>query len=344
MIAIRLPNSYGTVYRLSGKRRNPWIARKFVCWKIDDKEQKATPVYKTIGYYPKRQDALNALAVYNLDPKDDVKITFADVFSLWSERHFPEISEPTAKSYRNAYAYLAPLHDREMKSIRTVDIEHTVEDADVPRTVVRFIKSLLIQMYRYALAHEVCDKDYSQLVDLKTDHEAQIERKVFTKEEVENLPDDVYGDVMRVALFTGMRPSEVCELQRDEVDFGSGMLRIKGSKTKAGKNRLCPIHPYILSTLQRNCLKSEKFGITGVFVNQHGSQVKYQRYKEQVYKLNHTPHDTRHTFATCAMLSGMDEYAVKLIMGHSVSDLTKRVYTHANEEWLKEQMGKYKIC
>ena len=341
---MRLPNSYGTVYRLSGKRRNPWIARKFVCWKIDDDNRKAIPVYKTIGYYPKRTDALNALAVYNLDPVDNVKITFSDVYNLWSERHFQDVSDATAKSYRNAYSYLAPLHDREMKSIRTVDIEHTVEDANVPRTVVRFIKSLLIQIYRYAMAHEVCDKDYSQLVDLKSDHEAQIERKVFTADEVNNLPNDVYGDVMRVALFTGMRPSEVCALQRSEIDFANGMLRIAGSKSKSGHNRAIPIHPNILSTLQRNCLKSANFGITGVFVNQHGNQVKYQRYKEQVYKLNHTPHDTRHTFATCAMLSGMDEYAVKLIMGHAVSDLTKRVYTHANEEWLKAEMGKYRIC
>lgn len=113
---------------------------------------------------------------------------------------------------------------------------------------------------------------------------------------------------------------------------------------KADKNRLCPIHPYILSTLQRNCLKSANLEQSAVFLNTHGQQVKYQRYKEQVYKLNHTPHDTRHTFATCANLCEMDDYAVKLIMGHAVSDLTKRVYTHANEEWLKEQMAKYKIC
>lgn len=344
MIIIRNPNGFGTVYKLSGKRRNPWIARKFVRWEVDDESKKSRPVYKTIGYFPKRTDALNALAVYNNDPIDNTRITFSDVFSLWSERHFPEVSEATAKSYRNAYAYLTPLHDKDMKQIRTADIEHTVEDGDVPRTVVRFVKSLLIQMYRYALAHEICDKNYSQLVDLRSDHEAQIERKVFTAEEVENLPNDVYGDVMRVALYTGMRPSEVCALQRSEVDFENGMLRIAGSKSKAGHNRVLPIHPYIYTTLQRNCLKSAKFDITGVFVNQHGNQVKYQRYKEQVYKLNHTPHDTRHTFATCAMLCEMDDYAVKLIMGHAVSDLTKRVYTHANEEWLKEQMAKYKIC
>ena len=32
---MKLPNGYGSIYKLSGKRRKPWIVRKTVGWKID---------------------------------------------------------------------------------------------------------------------------------------------------------------------------------------------------------------------------------------------------------------------------------------------------------------------
>lgn len=38
---MKLPNSYGSVYKLSGKRRNPWAARKTVGWSDD--------AYKRLG-------------------------------------------------------------------------------------------------------------------------------------------------------------------------------------------------------------------------------------------------------------------------------------------------------
>ena len=54
-------------------------------------------------------------------------------------------------------------------------------------------------------------------------------------------------------------------------------------------------------------------------------------------KLDHIPHDTRHTFATLADRCKMDDLCLKLIMGHTVSDITKGVYTHkTNEELLSE--------
>ena len=58
--------------------------------------------------------------------------------------------------------------------------------------------------------------------------------------------------------------------------------------------------------------------------------------------MNHRPHDPRTHFVTMAKRFGVDEYAIKYIIGHTITDLTERVYTKRNIEWLKEEMKKIK--
>ena len=57
---------------------------------------------------------------------------------------------------------------------------------------------------------------------------------------------------------------------------------------------------------------------------------------------NHRPHDGRKKFITMAKKYKLDEYAIKRLAGHSIADLTERVYTERDFEWLKEEMEKIK--
>jgi hypothetical protein len=52
------PNGYGTVYKMHGKRRRPYVVKIFV---TIDKESGRNK-YKTIGYFANRADAMRALA------------------------------------------------------------------------------------------------------------------------------------------------------------------------------------------------------------------------------------------------------------------------------------------
>ena len=58
--------------------------------------------------------------------------------------------------------------------------------------------------------------------------------------------------------------------------------------------------------------------------------------------MTHHPHETRHTFITKAKACGMDEYILKLIVGHSIADVTERVYAHRTVEQLKSEIRKIK--
>lgn len=42
-------------------------------------------------------------------------------------------------------------------------------------------------------------------------------------------------------------------------------------------------------------------------------------------------------------MSNLDEYAIKRLVGHSIADLTERVYTERDFEWLRAELEKNKI-
>ena len=90
---MRLPNSFGSVYKLSGKRRKPWAARKTVGWKTIEDTMQCHPVYAFIGYYATRAEALQALTAYNENPYDlkADTITFKEVYDKWSDKHYETI-------------------------------------------------------------------------------------------------------------------------------------------------------------------------------------------------------------------------------------------------------------
>ena len=118
---MRLPNGFGGIAKLSGKRRNPWRARITSGWTIDEKTQKAKQVYITIGYYPTRQLALQALSEYNTNPYDlDAnKVTFAEVYEKWAKKKFDEHFKDTEYTTDTYGALNYDKEDEERKEYQT---------------------------------------------------------------------------------------------------------------------------------------------------------------------------------------------------------------------------------
>ena len=65
---MRFPNGYGSVVKLSGKRRNPYVVRKTAGWRYDKEKDKQVQEYIIIGYAPTKADGLQMLAEYNKNP------------------------------------------------------------------------------------------------------------------------------------------------------------------------------------------------------------------------------------------------------------------------------------
>lgn len=62
-----------------------------------------------------------------------------------------------------------------------------------------------------------------------------------------------------------------------------------------------------------------------------------------LYGFSHKPHDTRHSFITYTKEAGMNEYILKLIVAHSIQDITEKVYMHRTLEQLHDEISKITI-
>ena len=68
------------------------------------------------------------------------------------------------------------------------------------------------------------------------------------------------------------------------------------------------------------------------------------RFEKTMETLNintpHRPHDPRVTFVTMGKKAGVDEYALKEMVGHSIQDITESTYTVRDVEWLRSDLEK----
>lgn len=107
---MKLPNGYGSVTKISGRRRNPQVVRKTDGYELDPEKRTKKQKYLIIGYAPTKAEGLKMLADYNNNPFDTkaAKMTFGEVFEEWSKTKFPTVSESNVKGYN--YCSISCMH------------------------------------------------------------------------------------------------------------------------------------------------------------------------------------------------------------------------------------------
>lgn len=350
---MKLPNGFGSVHKLPGNRRKPWRARKTIGWDTNFENGTCKQKYTTVGYYPTRAEALQALADYNANPYDlsTNTITFEEVYEKWSEEHFPTIVPSARRTWKSAFNYCSSLYQLRMKDIRVEHLEQAIRSATVGDNTKIRMKSLFNLMYKYCLKHEIVEKNYAELCDSIKKPRPQIIRTPFSNDEIQKLWENIqfpFVDMILIGIYSGFRPQELAVLKTIDINFEDNVIK-GGLKTDAGKNRLVPIHPAILDLVHNNYNKAVSLNSESLFNDENGQQgtwLTYDKYRGRWNKimkkldLHHRPHDTRHTFITKAKSCNVDEYILKLIVGHEVSDITEKVYTHRTIEDLQREIVK----
>lgn len=331
---MKQPNGYGSITKLSGRRRKPWIVR--APGVVDINEVKVER--HVIGTYETRKAAMLALAEYNTNPRDFSKeqLTFSQIYDLWYQRKYingkRKYSESSIGCARGAYNKCKPLHNKIFSDIRTDDMQHIIDDYTLSHAYMEHIKNLFKQLYAYALEYDIAQKDYSTYVSItKADDD---EHGVpFTSSDLDKLWKAYHNklpdiDLVLMLIYSGWRISEFVEI--DEIDLNNGIMR-GGIKTTAGKNRIVPIHSKILP-LVREKTKSGWYTNTSRTTKEFKSAVTVAGITEY-----HTPHDCRHTFATLLNNAGANPISVKRLMGHSGgNDVTEKIYTHKDINELRK--------
>lgn len=223
-------------------------------------------------------------------------------------------------------------------------------------TIARTIASVR-SFHQFLLREKVTEKDPS--VHIETPKQEKRLPKVLNLEEVEALlmspgnktAYDVRNKAMLELLYaTGMRVSELCSLQLQDVHITMGFIRCVG---KGSKERIIPIGKIAAEALVnyiedgRNLLtKKKKHDF--LFVNHHGGPLSRQGFWKILKKLSKeaniekdlTPHTLRHSFATHLLENGADLRAVQEMLGHADISTTQ-IYTHVSKTRLKDVYSTY---
>jgi len=312
---MKLPPNYGSVSKLSGKRRKPYCVRLTVGYQTDFELQRTKQIRKVLGYYATKKEAMQALAAYNDNPFDleNAKITFRQCY----EEAKKEFSQARAHNYRSAFRYLEEIADLPIRSIKAGMMQKCIDSCTT--TQQREIKTVCHKVYEYALRNEIVDRNPSQYLKSNT-VAPTIDRELFTSEEISYLwdhRDEWFCRVALILLYEGMRTKELRTLQPDQIDLDARMIRLTEGKNKASIRDI-PIHDAVFSILSD--FKSEPIHFTHNGLN------------KALKRLGaHTAHDTRHTFTSRMRECGAELLPLKLILGHTPDNITERVYTHLSE-------------
>ena len=335
---MRLPNGYGNVSKLPGNRRNPWRARKTVGWELDEEKGTLVQKYHTVGYFPTQSKALQALALYNENPYDlKSTITFSELYDKWSAEKFSTVSKSNENGYRASYAVCSSLYDLQFASIKKSHLQGVVDTCGKNYPTLRKLKVLFNQLFKYALENDICQKDYSEFVDIsKHKEKGKAEKhKPFSTKEVVQLWDNIerneYVKVVLMLIYSGLRISELLDLKKENVHIDELYFDIVESKTEAGIRKVPiadKVKPYYEDWLKAKgeYLISTPEGKHFTYDNYMNS---YWRPLMEELQMNHLPHDTRHTTVSLLAKANVNPTVIKRIVGHSgAMNLTEKVYTH----------------
>lgn len=326
---MRNPNGYGSVHKLSGNRRRPWAARITIGYDNVTGYQ----VYKYIGYYVTRSEAMRALALYNGDETESRKITLEEVYNEWAKEHAPTVK--SFKQYSSAFKAFEPLYRKPLEKLTIRDYEETGSHSGKSRIVLDKSRIVLSNIYAFAYRKGYIDESKASLprfikfiavqkADTKPKHRA------FTREEVNRLWENKDDEIVRIILFmiySGVRSEEIFYLKTEDVHLSENYFEIKKSKTAAGIRKV-PIASKVRFIIE------EWSSQNSLYILPIRSKVKTLDYfRRTIFKrkcadlgMPHLAHDTRHTTATFMTEAGVDLRYIKLILGHAQTDVTNSVY------------------
>lgn len=349
---MRQPNGYGSVYKLSGKRRNPWCVRITTGWDIDPDTQKVIQIRKILGTYPTQKDALIALADFNANPYDlNINtITFEQVYDKWSEIHFQKVSDSNVKGYQASYRLCTSLYKMKLNDITIDHLQKVVDQSGKNTPTLKKLKILFGLMWDYAVLHDIVTKDKRdkiRYVDIsKAGNPNALDRKPFTKTQVNTVwkwkDSSPYIRVILMLIYSGVRISELLNLKKSEVNLEEKWFDILEAKTEAGIRKV-PINdkvfPFFKEWYEMNDCEY-------LISTPEGKHFEYRNYYDSYWKpfmdqmgMKHTPHETRHTCISLLTAQGVDERIIKKIVGHKGQGVTQQVYTHFEIDELLEAIN-----
>ncbi|MDH5516770.1 MAG: site-specific tyrosine recombinase XerD [Gammaproteobacteria bacterium] len=276
--------------------------------------------------------------------------------ALWMEAG---LSKNTLDAYRNdlaGFALWLQSYGRSLLQAANIEIQDFLyaefKSGKKGRSAARLVSSLK-RFYQYQRREGRISEDPSALIDMpKLDKPLP---KVISEQQVNDLlaaPDNNQALGLRdIAMLetlyaTGLRVSELVNLQSSQMSLDPGVVRITG---KGDKERLVPLGEAAIDAVRdyleqaRPELMQGHGQVNAVFVTRRGAAMTRQafwylikRYAKLVGIDENimSPHTLRHAFASHLLNHGADLRVVQMLLGHSDISTTQ-IYTHIADQRLK---------
>ena len=275
-----------------------------------------------LGEFERAHTSLSerTLAAYTTDVR---------LFSEWVERM--RVTEPAAVTRTIVRRYVAALSTREFAR----------------RSIARKAAALR-RYFGWALAEGFVTTDPT--IGLQVSAGAGRLPRVLDRRELDQLLDGPLPDgepewrrcrddaVLEILYGSGVRVSELCTLQLDQISIEEAFLSVWGKGSKARRVPLGEPAAAALTrwlTIRRDVLPAEAGAV--VFGNERGKPLTPRDVRRILDRRSPSPthpHALRHTFATHLLDGGADLRAVQELLGHSDVATTQR-YTHVSRDRLR---------
>lgn len=228
-------------------------------------------------------------------------------------------------------------------------LDHLKDDGRTGATISRSLASLK-NFFAYLVSSGFLEK--TPVTDIRIDRGEKKMPQILSSREIELLlaqPVCVdakgYRDKAMLELMyaTGIRVSELVELNVEDVNLEQGIIKCNSSK----KSRVIPLYPAALKALSaylRDVRSSMLASSTepALFVNVNGVRMSRQgfwkilKYYQQAAHIEKeiTPHTLRHSFAVHLLENGADLGSLQELMGHRDISSTQ-LYTHLINQKIK---------
>lgn len=329
---------------MSGRRRKPWRVRVTVGWTPEGKQ-----IYKNIGTFATRKEALEALTEWNATPlgkvekvkKEQTKqgMTFADMYNALLQYRESKLTDSMRSLYQVAYKNLEPLHQQQFCRIKKPHLQDAFDNCDKSSSTKNKMKTLVNAIYKYAIEHELAETDYSKMIDMDK-KENEREYQPFSEDEIETLwgyadSGDEVAKIVLLQIYTGTRIAELLELDKANIHLEDSYA-IGGKKTESGKNRIIPLHRRIVPLLAEFYNQDRQY----LFINSRGTRLQYRAFlnhftdKMEEWGMEHTSHDCRRTAATRLSVADVPYNVVQQILGHSMKGNVTNRYIYKDVKHL----------
>jgi len=264
--------------------------------------------------------------------------------SLWEEYQTNKADSKAIKTDRGRFEkHIKPsLGDKEPHEIIRLDIDRLRVNLSKnlkPQTV-KHVLGLLKRIIRFGAKRQLCRElpfpiDSVKVDNCTTEDLTSGQLKSLLKA-ISESTDIEAANIMRMALFTGMRRGELFKLKWADVDFDRGFIMIRDPK--GGVSQKIP-----LNDQARDVLKHHPETADHVFVRGDGKPFTDIRRRVNPIKQAagigadfRTLHGLRHAFASMLASSGeVDMYTLQKLLTHKSPMMTQR-YAHLRDETLRK--------